>query len=543
LNHIDRSIPGWFLLFSVVAFAPAWGATFPYGVSSGVIAHDRAVVWTQTGDAATLTAQVSADATFDEIVLETSVGTTPGRDYTAKLIVTGLSASTDYHYRFTDVVDGSISPTGRFRTPPAPHESEPLRFVFSGDSNYRRAPFHVLDFAVDEEAGFFLWFGDTIYGDAPAGELGVARTLDDYRAKYRQIRVDSALRRMLASTGAVVGWDDHEVANDYDGGDPDGAISRERIDAAYRAFFEHMPIAEEGIADDPYRTYRRIRWGRTAEFFVLDGRQYRDRDAEDLCGGNVDPFGVVFGFFADPACIEALREPRTMLGPEQLAWLKTGLAASDAAVKFIVSDLPFTFFGPVPYDRWDGYDAERREILEFIDAQRIEDVWILTTDLHVNVYNPDVNSVLRRHRPEIDLDNGIEVPEVIAGPIATSTFAQAAIREAGAMLGIEASLGTSPLLEGLFNDVVLWIERMNELAFIETNRYGYAVVEVSADGKVGLAFRGIDPQASDVVTIATLFDTRAIDERVPGLCGAVGLLPLIFTALMLGAWSECRRRR
>jgi hypothetical protein len=69
------------------------------------------------------------------------------------------------------------------------------------------------------------------------------------------------------------------------------------------------------------------------------------------------------------------------------------------------------------------------------------------------------------------------------------------------------------------------------------------VVEVSADGKVGLAFRGIDPQASDVVTIATLFDTRAIDERVPGLCGAVGLLPLIFTALMLGAWSECRRRR
>jgi PhoD-like phosphatase len=40
-----------------------------------------------------------------------------------------------------------------------------------------------------------------------------------------------------------------------------------------------------------------------------------------------------------------------------------------------------------PYDRGEGYAAERKEILDFIRSHRIENVVFLTTDIHANLIN------------------------------------------------------------------------------------------------------------------------------------------------------------
>jgi len=82
-----------------------------------------------------------------------------------------------------------------------------------------------------------------------------------------------------------VTWDDHEVANDY--ADKysqyfdDPALFLQRRAAAYQAFYEHMPVRP--ILSQPngpvMRVYDRFRFGDLLEVSMIDGRQYRSREA------------------------------------------------------------------------------------------------------------------------------------------------------------------------------------------------------------------------------------------------------------------------
>src|SRR5262249_34558366 len=136
-----------------------------------------------------------------------------------------LAPATHYFYRFVRVDTSESSPTGAFNTPALPSDARPFRFIYTGDSNAAYQPFRILGFAADEQPDFWFWAGDTIYGDFPAGGLGVATDLTGYRAKYDQNRGDPFLRRLTETAPVWVQWDDHEVTNDYDGGDPEPGIS------------------------------------------------------------------------------------------------------------------------------------------------------------------------------------------------------------------------------------------------------------------------------------------------------------------------------
>ena len=75
------------------------------GVASGDASTSDAIIWTRAVDtnspaATSLTAQVSTDPTFATGVQSFSVSTDATLDYTAKLLVTGLTADTKYYYRF-----------------------------------------------------------------------------------------------------------------------------------------------------------------------------------------------------------------------------------------------------------------------------------------------------------------------------------------------------------------------------------------------------------------------------------------------------------
>ena len=76
---------------------------------------------------------------------------------------------------------------------------------------------------------------------------------------------------------------------------PDTTLGAAEQAAAYRAFFEYMPIRDQAVSDDPWRTYRRFQYGATMTFFFLDERQYREPSGEILCQSNPDPFGIAFG--------------------------------------------------------------------------------------------------------------------------------------------------------------------------------------------------------------------------------------------------------
>ena len=60
-------------------------------------------------------------------------------------------------------------------------------------------------------------------------------------------------------------WDDHEVKNDFAG------PSEPLMPVGRQAFLDYWPIPPP--PDEPTRLYRKVRWGKLLEVFILDTRQ------------------------------------------------------------------------------------------------------------------------------------------------------------------------------------------------------------------------------------------------------------------------------
>lgn len=500
-------------------------AHFPQGVASGDVTAESAIVWTRADAIGDYRLELSRDSGFGTLDQSVMLTATDDSDRTLQHDLTGLDSATRYFFRFIDLGDMQSSPIGTFQTAPTPDDLRAFRFVYSGDSNAAHRPFRLLDFAREEAPDFWVWAGDTIYSDGVADGLPVATDLAGYRAKHRQNRDDPFLQDLLAAAPVIAQWDDHEVANDYDGGELEPTITESRREAAYRAFFEYMPVRAQGIPADPHRLYRSFRHGALAEFFVLDCRQYRSADL-GRSGGGLDPYGYFLPTL-DLASICRMRDPgRTMLGREQLEWLRDGLRKSEATWKFVLSSVPFTSLLVYPFDRWDGYDAERYELFRFIAEQRVTGVVLLSADIHGNAHNPDVTHYLRTSLLE-PLPPCPPIREFVAGPIATETTVQEITAVAGMLLGLspDEAAGALPIALGL-NLLTSQVALRNGLRFLDANHYAYLVVDVSPNA-LELSYRGIEPDPTIAApTLRTLYSTR-IDSH---LCGVgLALLPLAGT--------------
>ncbi|MFQ5806958.1 MAG: alkaline phosphatase D family protein [Phycisphaerae bacterium] len=532
-------LTSWIGAVLVIGAATAAGQSgFSLGVAAGDVSDTAAILWTRPDWLSVVRYELARDEGFAAIEQSGIVLASPENDFVVKVEVTGLSPATEYFYRFAVEGDADrVSRVGRFRTAPAPDEAAALRFVFTGDTGFTFAPFPIVSQAAREEADFLLWFGDTIYADDPAAVTGIATTLAEYRQKYREIRSDPYFQEALAALPLWVGWDDHEVTDNYAGADP--AVPAEQLEAAYQAFFAYMPIQEQQIPEDPFRTYRRFRWGRQVEFFLLDGRQYREASAEAACRSNPDPLGTVLGpLLASEACAAQLSEERTLLGGQQLDWLTRGLVESTAEVKFVVNDVPLSYIGLLPYDRWDGYDAERRALLEFIDAHEISGVIFLTTDFHSNWYNPDLLRYFRRRRGDYQLTNEVTVVEAIVGPGGVPPLHETVVALATTVLGRPNGPALRSVLTGIERHVTGRLQCVSGFTLVETNRVSYAVVEVSPGGKVAITYRGLAPaDAHDPNVVVETF-YAAHDDRPPTLpC----CLPVLLVAL--AGWPALAARR
>ncbi|HNI35551.1 MAG TPA: alkaline phosphatase D family protein, partial [Microthrixaceae bacterium] len=176
--------------------------------------------------------------------------------------------------------------------------------------------------------------------------------------------------------------DDHEVENNYaglvdDGGLDDAAFLARRA-AAYQAYYEHQPLRLDPPEGADWRIYRTVRFGGLAEFFVLDGRQYR---TDQACNARLDAIVGRSGCAA-----ELDDETRTMLGTDQESWLSDGLGGSDAQWKVLAQQTVMSalVLGDIVLnvDQWDGYPAARDRLLRFIGDNKISDVVVLTGDIH-----------------------------------------------------------------------------------------------------------------------------------------------------------------
>lgn len=375
---------------------------FGNGVMAGVPRTDGATLWTRVGAGSAAGSSVStgsagSSATGGELALIVSaredlsspviaerVQVSGDADGTVHFDATGLAPGEAYYYQFRG--DGGESPVGRFRTLRPADSNEPVRIGWFTCQGFEEGYYAAHRHLAAEDLDFVVCLGDYVYEFTKPGVRGVEsnafpQTLDAMRDKYRRYRTDADLRAMHSSHAFVPLWDDHEFRNNYskDGwtfpviSPIEGAIGfQQKKQQAWQSWFEHMPVPR--FAGDPTRTYRSLRVGRTVELFAPDTRQYRDKQG---CGDSLDHI----------VCADADVAGRTMLGAQQKQWFLNGLTTSDARWKVVAN--PNMMMGMVVEDQgtraymdtWDGYGAERSEILSTA-AQSVENLLLVTGDDH-----------------------------------------------------------------------------------------------------------------------------------------------------------------
>jgi alkaline phosphatase D len=367
---------------------------FYHGVASGDPLHDRVIIWTRvtpdTEGSVMVSWQVCTDTGLTNRVKGGYIATSAETDYTVKIDVDGLSPSTTYYYNFSALGKNSI--TGRTKTTPAPGSNpEHLRFSFVSCSNYQHGYFNAYGrIAERNDLDAVIHLGDYIYeydtSVFSAIELRGLRShippkeildLSDYRIRYSLYRLDPNLRAVHQQHPFLAVWDDHESANDAY---KDGAQNhtpgvegfwKDRKEFAKQAYFEWMPIR-----NTPGRTvYRKVSYGNFADIILLDTRL---EGRMPQATGPDDP--------------ELLDTSRTILGKPQYDWFTNLLKTSTAKWKVVGNQVVFaqTFIPPLlataaPIkltDSWEGYPYERKRIIEFIKNNNINNVILLTGDIH-----------------------------------------------------------------------------------------------------------------------------------------------------------------
>lgn len=381
---------------------------FTHGIASGEPSAKSVLLWTRyvgSGDSR-LRGEVAADENFTKIVGGGDVSAAAEHDHCAKLVVDGLAPGRWYYYRFV-APDGTKSETGRTRTLP---EGETARFgigLFSC-SNMPFGWFNAYGHAAArDDLDLIVHVGDYLYEygpgkypkkDAPGRSVLPANemvTLADYRLRHASYRADPDLRRLHQRFPMLAQWDDHELANDAwtDGAqnhhpDSEGDWGARKA-VAERVYREWLPVSD--------KSYDSYQIGSLATLFRPETRvtaRSKQLELRDALAGRGDIAKALAEFRDGPWSAKE----RTLMGPEQEAWLHAGLARSvktgtrwqilaqqivmgtlrmpemvtDWAPAGAPPEIGKTLMGfaaaskaglPFNLDAWDGYPAARDRLL------------------------------------------------------------------------------------------------------------------------------------------------------------------------------------
>ena len=366
--------------------APLAADPFTLGVAAGDPDEASAVLWTRlTGeglpDAVAVAWEVARDEGFADVV-GSGTATAHAADGHALHVVAALEGPAWYRFH----AGGFTSRLGR--AAPAPAAAGELRVAAASCQHFETGFYAAHRDVAEWSPDLVVFLGDFIYEGAARPVGGdVVRSHDGpeptdvagYRARYAHYLSDGDLQASRAACPWLVVWDDHEVENNYAGLVPqeptEAAAFPARRDAAYRAWWEHMPVRLPAPSPGaPYPIARTVAWGGLADLVLLDGRQFR---SDQACGAPT--------LSLDPPCPEAADPARTMLGPDQETWTGEALAASSATwatvcQQTVLTDLRFN--GAIlNYDQWDGYAPARDRLLA--QAAAVERLVVLTGDIHL----------------------------------------------------------------------------------------------------------------------------------------------------------------
>ncbi|WP_405873442.1 alkaline phosphatase D family protein [Streptomyces sp. NBC_00005] len=380
---------------------------FTLGVASGDPLPGSVVLWTRLAPApyepdggmpaerVDVDWEMATDEAFGSVVAKGTATAHPEFHHTVHVEAEGLEPGRVHYYRFR--TGTWLSETGRTRTAPAADSPAPaLTFAAVSCQAYTDGYFTPYRHLAEEDVDLVFHLGDYMYEFAVDAAGGARKytdrvlpalfdhesaSLEDYRLRYALYKTDADLRAAHAMHPFVVTFDDHETENNYAGSHPENAVPTEqfllRRAAAYRAYWENQPLRLPQLPVGPdMQLYRRLHWGLRAQFDVLDTRQYRSDQA--------------YGDTKHVPGPESEDPTRTMTGSAQERWLLDGWSASEALwnvvpqqVCFSQRKLDLNPVAAVSMDAWDGYPASRRRILDGAKAAGVENLMVLSGDVHV----------------------------------------------------------------------------------------------------------------------------------------------------------------
>jgi len=389
----------------------AESAQFPLAVASGDVLETRAILWTRYDGAMPLALvvwEMDGDD-YRRIVWESEPTAAEGGF--VHVDIDGIAGGQHYRYAFFEM-DGiwqaARSPIGRFRAAlPADATERVVLGAVSCADNGR--DFLTLEHAATRtDLDSFLIAGDIVYADS-------ADDVAEYRAKWQENLLTDGYRALLSSTSVVAMWDDHEVDNNWNAETVDPA----KLAAARQTLFEHMPLRRDETY--PNRLWKKLRWGRTLEIFVLDCR------GERLPSTRSGP-------------------DAQYISPEQLEWLEQGLLNSDAVFKVIVNTVPITnfpaLFDLASNDRWEGYPAQREALLSFIDTNEIGGVLWVSGDFHMpSVGWVDTGDELGAGQLEVLVGPAAQTPNPLGLGLTAPQFVWAAAQNSYTVFDFDPTTG------------------------------------------------------------------------------------------------------
>ena len=479
------------------------GDVFTLGVASGYPTASGVVLWTRLAptplvpdggmprEGVPVEWEIAADEHLTQIVRSGATVAIPEWAHAVHVEVDGLQPARWYWYRFR--AGGQASPIGRTRTAPAATAPvDRLRFAFSSCQHYEQGFFTPYRHMVAEDLDLVVFLGDYIYETSRREAVRrhgapEPHTLEDYRIRHALYKTDPGLQAAHAAAPWLVTWDDHEVSNDY-ADDRSAALHPrawflERRAAAYRAYYEHMPLPRQMVPFGPHlRLYHRAAFGELVQFHVLDDRQFR---SPQPCA----PAGRGGSTVVGDECAERLSPQATMLGATQEQWLTSGLEGSRARWNVLAQETLMAQLDLRPgpglrswTDGWDGYPVARRRLLETLAQKRIANPVVIGGDVH-SFWVTDL---------KLDFDD-------IRAPAVATEFVSSSITSA---------FGRSQL------EVQFILPDNPHVRLADGSRRGYVRMEVTRDRlRADLrAVRTVAQPTSDVETLASF----VVEDGRPG---------------------------
>lgn len=340
-----------------------------YGPSHPASTTDRLapspLAWVWSGGVTSTHAIVVAKLSHDALEAQLFVGerpdlsdavpygpVAPGPHSIVRFEAADLLPGTRYHYAVE--VDGVMDRTraGAFRTPVDGPQSFTVAFGGCARVGSNGA---VFDTIRELDPDLFIINGDWNYANISEDDQSAFREIYDHTL------AGAAQSALYRTTPIAYVWDDHDFGtNNADR----SSVTRGAALAVYRQYVPHHQLAS---ATSPI--YQAFTIGRV-RFLMTDTRSARS------------PSGAVDN--AD----------KSMLGAEQRAWLERELLSADQryALTVWVNPTPWIDETTTGGDTWAGYSTERRGLADFIAANDLRRIVMVSGDAHMVAIDDGTNS-------------------------------------------------------------------------------------------------------------------------------------------------------